>query len=219
MTARRGRALITGGSSGIGLAFARELARMGDDLVLIGRRENDLRKAAEGIVSDFGVDAVIFPGDLADPGTPDRLVEELKARDLGVSTLVNNAGFGVPGELLDVDWRRHRDTIEVMAIAPVRLAYLLAPGMIAEGKGAIVNVSSLSALLPPHAGGTLYYPVKSFLFQFSLALRAEMHPHGVRVVAVCPGFTDTGFQAAAGGTVESVSFPKFLWSMPDRALF
>ncbi|WP_108257606.1 SDR family NAD(P)-dependent oxidoreductase [Mangrovicoccus ximenensis] len=135
-------------------------------------------------------------------------------RGLQAEVLVNNAGFGVPGMLCDVPWERHRACLEVMAAAPVRLCHLLAPAMMAGGRGRIVNVSSLSALLPPHAGGTLYYPVKSFLLQFSLAFHAEMRPHGVRVSAVCPGFTETGFQAAAGGTVEKVAVPRWLWSRP-----
>ena len=121
----------------------------------------------------------------------------------------------MPGELLDIAWSRHRNCLEVMAAAPVRLVHLFAPAMMERGKGSIINVASLSALLPPHAGGTLYYPVKSFMLQFSLAMREELRPHGITVSAVCPGFTETGFQQAAGGTVESVAFPRALWSSPE----
>ena len=84
-----------------------------------------------------------------------------------------------------------------------------------QGRGAIIHVASLSALLPPHAGGTLYYPVKSFLYQFSLAMREELRPGGVHVTALCPGYTETDFQKAAGGTVESVTFPRWMWSEAD----
>jgi short-subunit dehydrogenase len=102
-----------------------------------------------------------------------------------------------------------------MATAPVQMCYLFAPSMMKEGFGRIINVSSLAALLPPHAGGTLYYPVKSFLHQFSIAFRAEMRQHQVHVTALCPGFTRTNFQEAAGGTVEKVSLPNWTWSEPD----
>ncbi|MGD9295579.1 MAG: SDR family NAD(P)-dependent oxidoreductase, partial [Roseobacter sp.] len=127
----------------------------------------------------------------------------------------NNAGFGVPGELCDIEWHRHRDTIEVMATAPVHLCHLFAPAMQQRGSGHIINVSSLSAILPPHAGGTLYYPVKAFLHKFSIAFRAEMRSSGVWVTSLCPGFTRTGFQQAAGGTVEKVTPPTWTWSDPD----
>ncbi|WP_171060606.1 SDR family oxidoreductase [Poseidonocella sp. HB161398] len=207
-------ALVTGASSGIGAGFARALAARGHDLALVARREAPLREVAGTLERAHGIRAHCLPADLARPGAPEEIAAGLAARGLAACLLVNNAGFGVPGMLCDVPWERHRATIEVMAAAPVRLCHLLAPAMMAARSGRIVNVSSLSALLPPHAGGTLYYPVKSFLLQFSLAFHAEMRPHGVHVTAVCPGFTATGFRAAAGGTVESVAVPRWLWSEP-----
>jgi short-subunit dehydrogenase len=215
-TQRRGTALITGASSGIGRAFAREFARNGFDVVLVARREGPLREAAAQITGEFGVRALPHVLDLADPAAPTTIVGLLDRGGIEVDALVNNAGFGVPGMLSDVDWQRHADCIEVMARAPTHLCYLLAPGMAARRRGWIVNVSSLTAFLPPHAGGTLYYPVKAFMLNLSLALRAEVRRHGVHVTAVCPGFTETGFQEAAGGTVESVAFPRRLWLTAER---
>ena len=211
----RGRALITGASSGIGRAFARGFARRGIDLVILARRREKLEGLATDLRDQHGIDVIVWDGDLADPETPERLLRSLEAQGAKIDVLVNNAGFGVPGELVDVEWSRHRDCLQVMASAPVRLVHLFAPAMIERRRGSIINVASLSALLPPHAGGTLYYPVKSFMMQFSLAMREELRPHGITVSAVCPGFTETGFQQAAGGTVESVAFPKALWSSPD----
>lgn len=205
-------ALITGASSGIGRAFSQEYARRGIDIVAVARKEPALRELAEKLQSEHSVEVTVLPGDLADPETPDRLFQTLAEQGKLVTHLVNNAGFGVPGLFCDVDWSRHRACLEVMSAAPVRLCHLFAPAMRKKKSGTIINVSSLSALLPPHAGGTLYYPVKSFLYQFSLALRAEMRPHNVHVTALCPGFTETNFQKAAGGTVETVAIPKWLWS-------
>ncbi len=205
-------ALITGASSGIGRAFSEEYARRGIDIVIVARKEPPLRELAERLESAHAVEVTVLSDDLADPETPDRLFQALAKQGKLVTHLVNNAGFGVPGFLCEVDWLRHRACLEVMTAAPVRLCHLFAPAMKKQKSGTIINVSSLSALLPPHAGGTLYYPVKSFLYQFSLALRAEMRSEGVHVTALCPGFTETNFQNAAGGTVESVAVPKWLWS-------
>lgn len=212
---RRKTALITGAASGIGRAFAEEYARRGCDLALLGRRVDPLQTLADRLGERHGTTVTVCPGDLADPETPQRLFDHLSGQKIGVDILVNNAGFGVPGDLCNVAWQRHRDTIEVMATAPTRLCHLFAPAMQTRKAGRIINVSSLSALLPPHAGGTLYYPVKSYLAQFSLALRAEMKASNVHVTALCPGFTRTGFQEAAGGTVESVAIPQWLWSDPQ----
>ena len=209
-------ALITGASSGIGKAFAEAFASRGYGILAVARREEQLGQLAAELSARYHIEVLTFAADLALPETPERLMEFVGKNAIRISALVNNAGFGVPGNLCDVNWQRHRDCIEVMATAPVRLCYLFGPLMAESGEGTIVNISSLSALLPPHAGGTLYYPVKSFLYQFSLAFRAEMEAAGVRVIAVCPGFTETNFQKAAGGTVESVAVPKWLWTSPGQ---
>ncbi len=210
-----GCAVITGASSGIGKALAFGFARRGTDLALVARRGALLEALAADLRDRHGVDVIVVEGDLAMPETPERLFETLRERVTMVDVLVNNAGFGVPGNLTDVEWSRHRNCLEVMTAAPVRLVHLFAPGMVERQKGSIINVASLSALLPPHAGGTLYYPVKSFMLQFSLAIREELREHGINVSAICPGFTETDFQRAAGGTVESVAFPRAFWSSAD----
>ena len=208
-------ALITGASAGIGRAFAEEYASEGVNLLIVARRNDPLQLLASQLRSKYGIDVQVWVGDLAIPGTPQSLFDYLTEQNIQVDILVNNAGFGVPGNLCEVEWDRHRETIEVMGAAPVQLCYFIAPAMQEKRSGRIINVSSLAAFVPPHAGGTLYYPLKSYLAQFSIALRAEMKPSGVHVTAVCPGFTRTGFQAAAGGTVESVTIPKWMWSEPN----
>ncbi|TMV04278.1 SDR family oxidoreductase [Ruegeria sediminis] len=209
-------ALITGASSGIGRSFAHAYAARGVNIVAVARRIGPLEALAADLSERYGVKSTVLPMDLSEAEAPQDIFDALRTAGKRVDILVNNAGFGVPGELCEVAWKRHRSCIEVMAVAPVRLAYLFAPSMFERGYGRIINVSSLSALLPPHAGGTLYYPVKSFLYQFSLAFREEMREGGVHVAAVCPGFTETNFQAAAGGTVESVSVPRWLWTSPAQ---
>lgn len=187
-----GAVLITGASAGIGRAFSHAFAQRGHDLVLMARREGPLQELADALVSAHGVSVTTIPADLSEPATPERLWQELAERQIEIGGLVNNA-VGVPDALSEVDWARHRACLEVMAVAPVHLTKLFAPTMVRRGCGMIINVTSLSAFLPPHAGGgTLYYPVKSFLLQFSLAMREELRSGGVHVTALCPGF-------AAGG--------------------
>lgn len=214
-TRRGGAVLVTGASAGLGAAFAEALAADGRDLVLTARREDRLKALAARLRAAHGVDALAVSADLAEPAAPDRIAAATRAAGVHVGGLINNAGFGVPGFLADAPWPRHRATLEAMAAAPVRLCHLFAPAMVERGAGLIVNVSSLAALVPPHAGGTLYYPVKSFLLQFSLAFGEEVRRDGVQVCAVCPGFVRTEFQQAAGGTVESVALPDFLWMSPE----
>ncbi|GGE61913.1 SDR family NAD(P)-dependent oxidoreductase [Actibacterium pelagium] len=207
--------IVTGASSGIGYAIAEALAKRAHNLVLIARREGPLADVAQKLSKDYGIKAEVIPADLSDPETPDALLQETLKRGLKIGGLVNNAGFGVPGLLSEVEWQRHRTCLEVMAVAPVHLTQLFAPEIVKSGGGMIINVSSLSAILPPHAGGTLYYPVKSFLYQFSLAMREELKPDHIHVTALCPGFTETNFQNAAGGTVESVAMPHWTWSKAE----
>jgi short-subunit dehydrogenase len=208
-------ALVTGASSGIGAAFARVFAANGFDLVLTARREGKLHALAQVLAQDFDVATHVVPADLANPQSPQQIFDQLQLMHLTVDALVNNAGYGIPGCFDESDWVRHRDYLQVMTVAPVHLAHLAAPGMVQRGYGRIVNVGSLSGLLPPHAGGTLYYPVKSFIIKFSLAHAEELRGSGVKVTALCPGFTRTNFQQASGGSVEAVTMPDFMWMDAD----
>ncbi|MBL6952153.1 MAG: SDR family oxidoreductase [Alphaproteobacteria bacterium] len=204
-------ALITGASSGIGAAFARVFASHGFDVVLTARRERRLRELARELEQAFAITTHVVTADLADPAAPEHIFDDLRARGVHVDALVNNAGYGVPGYFDQSTWQRHRDYLQVMTVAPVHLAHLAAPAMVGRGYGRIINLGSLAGLLPPHAGGTLYYPAKAFLIKFSLAHAEELRGTGVQVTALCPGFTRTNFKQASGGTVEAVSFPEFLW--------
>ena len=187
-------ALITGASSGIGEAFARALAARGDDVVLVARSAGRLEALAAELSAKNGVRAHVLPADLADPGAVDALVAELTARDVTVATLINNAGFGTHGEFASLDAARERDEVLVNVLAPVMLARALLPAMIARKSGAIVNVGSTASFQPvPYMA--VYGATKAFVLSFSEALAEEVRAHGVRVVALCPGQTDTAFFA------------------------
>jgi short-subunit dehydrogenase len=185
-------ALITGASSGIGEAFAHALAARRDDLVLVARSAGRLETLAAALSAKHGVRAHALPCDLADPNAVPALVAELSARELTVATLINNAGFGSHGEFASLDAAHERNEVLVNALAPVVLTRALLPAMIARGSGAIVNVASTAAFQPvPYMA--VYGATKAFLLSFSEALAEEVRAHGVRVVALCPGQTDTPF--------------------------
>jgi short-subunit dehydrogenase len=190
--AHRPRALITGASSGIGAAFARALAARGEDLVLVARSAARLTALAAELAAKYGILADVLPTDLADPGATDAIVAELTARDIEIGTLINNAGFGSHGEFAALDATRERDEVFVNVFAPHQLTRALLPPMVARRKGAIVNVASNAAFQAVPYMAT-YGATKAFLLSFSEALAAEVRPQGVRVLALCPGQTDTAF--------------------------
>jgi len=208
----RGRtALITGSSAGIGLAFAHEFAAHGFDVILVARREGLLRKAAEELHSRYGVRAEYVVADLARPESPERIVDEVTRRGFVIDALVNNAGYGVPGDLRGQPWQRHSDFIQVLVTAVVHLTYLVEPGMVERGYGRILNVASLAGIAPPTAGHTLYSAAKAFVMRFSQSLSLEHVNDGVQVTAVCPGFTRSEFHDVVGNRELMNGLPRMLW--------
>ena len=191
MTTERKTALITGASSGIGAAFARELAGRGYDLMLVARREDRLAALADECRKQKGVNAEVLACDLAKP----EHVETLAKRIADTSTLellINNAGFGTTGFFRDVDWVKHRDMIRVQLTAPMSLTHAALSTMIPRRKGNVINVASMAAYLAmPNA--VTYCATKMGLITFSQALAKELAGTGVRVQALCPGFTYTEF--------------------------
>ncbi len=209
----RGHALITGASSGIGAAFAREYARRGLPLILTARREDRLEDLANQLRAQ--VEVVVLAADLADPAAPARLQETIAARGLRVSHLVNNAGYGIPGRYLSSSWEVHRDFLQVMVTAVCDLTHRFLPGMEADGHGRILNIASLAGLVPASAGHTLYGASKSFLIRFSECLAEESRDKGVHATAVCPGFTYSEFHDVNGMRERVSALPKWLWLDAD----
>ena len=209
-----GHALVTGASSGIGAAIAREYANRGIPLILTARRIERL----ESLAIELGtkVDVVVLAADLADPAAPAALHAEVVARGLHVAHLVNNAGYGVPGRYLSSDWRTHADFLQVMVAAVCELTHRFLPAMEAAGHGRIVNVASLAGLVPASAGHTLYGAAKSFLIRFSESLALEVAERGVHVCALCPGFTYTEFHDVNGMRERVSKLPKLLWLDADQ---
>ena len=213
-----GTALITGASSGIGRDYARYLAARDYDLVLTARRGPRMTALAKELEKAFGVSVTVIPADMAKPDTPKKLAAEVKKRKLQIDYLVNNAGYGIPGAFHKMKWQQHGDMIQVMLTGLTELAYLFAPDMVKRGRGHIVNVASVAAWLPGSPGNTLYAPVKAYVKVLSQSLYRELKPHGVNVVAMCPGYTYTEIHDVAG-TREAVSrYPGFMWLEGPRVV-
>ncbi|MDR2876848.1 MAG: SDR family NAD(P)-dependent oxidoreductase [Chromatiales bacterium] len=179
-------ALVTGASSGIGEAIAREYAR----------REDKLQRLADELRAQVPVEVV--PADLSDSAAPAALVEEIHRRDLKVRILVNNAGYGVAGRYLANDWATHAAFLQVMIGAVSELTWRLLPDIRSSGNGRIINVASVAGLVPGADGQTLYAAVKSYLVKFSESLAVENKSHGVHGCALCPGFTQSEFHDVTG---------------------
>lgn len=193
----RATALITGASSGIGLELARLLASDGYDLVLSARAEGPLRRLAGEMTARFGVAAQPLPEDLALPGAADRLSQRVHDTGVTVEVLVNNAGFGEYGPFAARDPAEIAGLLHVNVQALTLLTRLTLPGMLARGRGRILNVASTAAFFPGPLM-TVYYASKAYVLSFSQGLAGELAGSGVTVTCLCPGPTATGFQERAG---------------------
>ncbi len=210
----KGTALITGASSGIGAAYARALAARGYGLILVARREERLRRLAEEVEERYGVRAHVLTADLTTSEGITRVVEAIRG-SASLVFLVNNAGFGTKGFFFQTDVERQEAMVRIHVIAPLRLTHAALPAMVEAGRGAIVNVASVAAFSPT-AGHATYSGVKAFLVNFSEGLHEEVEEYGVRVQALCPGYTRTEFQKASG--VPSKGIPDFLWLSPEAVV-
>ncbi len=196
-TVRKRTAFITGASSGIGAAFAERLAGQGLDLVITGRRREKLETVAAEIVTRHGVDVQVVIAELADE-TQLAMVAGRVAALPGLEVLVNNAGFGQEGGgFHEQDIAAHEAMLKVHTMATVRLTHAALPAMIANHRGSIINVSSVAGFvpLPNH---TMYSATKAFVAVFSESLAMELRGTGVRVQALCPGWTRTDFHTRQG---------------------
>jgi short-subunit dehydrogenase len=194
---KKGTALVTGASVGLGRELAQLFAADGHDVVLVARRKAELEALAARLVAERGVKAHVLPQDLADGAAPDRLAAELLRRGIEVDFLVNNAGFGALGRFAELDVGRQLDMIRVNVLALTHLTRLLVPGMIARGRGRILNLGS-TAGFQPGPGMTVYYATKAFVNSFTEALAFELRGTGVTATVSCPGATATEFGDVSG---------------------
>jgi uncharacterized protein len=190
-------ALITGASAGIGLELAKLFAADGHDLVLVARRADALEKLADSLRTKHNIAVRIWPADLADPRAPLQLHERAVAEGVAVDILVNNAGFGAIGHFHALPPERQLGIIDVNMRALTEMTYHFLPAMRERRRGRILNLGSIVGFLPgPYMA--VYYASKAYVVSFSEALAEELLGSGITVTCLCPGYTATEFQKAAG---------------------
>ncbi len=210
-SSQRLTALVTGASSGIGLAYATKLAQRGYNLILVARRRDRLEALARKLAHEYGVEAAVVTADLVTQEGIER-VSQVIAATPDLNLLVNNAGFGLSGTFANSDIDRHLEIIKLHIHAVILLTRAALPAMLSRGRGAVVNVSSLMAYYPIY-GSTSYAGTKCYLQAFTEVLHQELMGTGVRAQCLCPGFIETELQGTAD--IDKLAIPDFAWMKPE----
>ena len=200
-----GTALITGASAGLGLEFAWQLATAKHDVVLVARNEERLTRLAGQLEAAAGIRAEVLVADLSVRADVERVAERLRSAERPVGLLVNNAGLGLGQKFVTGDLAREEEALAVMVSAVLVLSHASAGAMVERGRGAILNVASIAALL---ASGT-YSAHKAWVRTFTEGLAVELKGTGVTATALCPGFVHTEFHAR--GEIDMSAYPEIAW--------
>lgn len=206
-------ALITGSTAGIGAAFARRLAADGHDLVLVARDTGRLREQATELHDRHGIEAEVLTADLADDKGIESVADRLGDRKNPVDLLVNNAGFGNKGRYLEVPMTDELRMLKVHCEAVLRLTSAAVEAMRERGRGGVVNVASTAAFVPR---GT-YGASKAWVVQFTQGAAVDLAGHGVRLMALCPGFVRTEFHQRMG-VDPNETVPRWMWLKADTVV-
>jgi short-subunit dehydrogenase len=202
--------LVTGASAGLGAEFARQLAAQHYNLVLVARRRERLEELATGLRNRYGISCRIETADLVDPAAPEALFQSLRGGNIEIDYLVNNAGIAGPGLLDERDWSKHQAFYQLMMTSVAHLCHLFIPPMQARGFGRVINVASVAGRLP-RADGCNYSSSKAYIVALSESLAVTLEGTGVKVCALCPGFTHTEFHETAGMMDMKNSLPGWMW--------
>lgn len=211
-TTSRTTALVTGASAGLGAEFARQLAAEGCHLVLVARNRSRLEEAAAELERRYGTTAEVLPADLTDDADVAAVVERLSDPERPVGILVNNAGIGLLHNFEDNPVEEEKRHLKLHAETALVLSHAALRGMLDRGEGRIINVASIAAFLPR---GT-YSAAKAWLLSFSRWANLAYRTRGIKVTAVCPGFTHTEFHDRMG--MDKSVAPKWTWLTAERVV-
>jgi hypothetical protein len=189
-------ALITGASGGIGEELAKQMAAKGYDLILVARTQSKLEDLATNLSGSFKIQVKVMALDLSSPDATKSMLRELEAQQLKVDVLVNNAAFGDYGEFVNSDPLKIEQMIYLNILSLTMLTRALLPKMLEHKWGRVMNVASTAAFMPGPLM-SVYYASKAYVLSLSEAISEELKGTGVSVTALCPGPTETGFQARA----------------------
>jgi hypothetical protein len=200
-------ALVTGATAGIGAAFADRLATEHHDLILVARDESRLAGERSRLQDRYGVQVETLPADLADDVGCAAVERRLSDPDHPVHMLVNNAGFALNSSFVEADVEDEEQLLRVHIRAVMRLTHAVLPQMLERGRGDVINVASVAGFGPAQPGAT-YSASKAWVINFSESVGAGVRDYGIRMLALCPGYTRTEFHQRAGITLP---IPNGLW--------
>ncbi len=205
-------ALITGATAGIGASFAQLLAKERYDLVLVARDIVRLEQSAKDLSAKFGVKCEVLSADLSAEAGIESVEKRVSDLVLPIDVLINNAGFAIKESFLKSKLDSEIQLLDVLARTPMRLMHSALPAMVERKNGIIINVSSVASWT---AGGT-YSAAKSYLTVLSESLHTELTGTGVKMLALCPGFTHTEFHDRA--KMKMTGLPNFLWLSAEEVV-
>lgn len=192
----RKTACITGATSGIGAAFAKRFAKQGYDLIITGRRKEKIESLSNTLSKENNINVEVIIAELSDAKQLDLLTDKIK-KMTNLEILVNNAGFAKENFFHEEDFSTHELMLKVHDLALIKLCHAVLPNMVSKGKGIIINVSSLLAFTPSPTNA-MYSASKAFVKLFTESIYLELQGTGVKVQALCPGFTRTDFHEKMG---------------------
>lgn len=210
-----GFALVTGATAGLGASFARQLAAEGRNLVLVARTGERLESVAADLRTRYGVQVEVLVADLSTDGGCTAVAARLSQPERPVDTLVNNAGIGLYRAFGTAPLADERRMLDLNVTSVLTLSHAAVQAMTARGRGEIINVSSVAGFVPRGAS-TTYAASKAWVTSFSEGLALLLKDTGVRVSAICPGFTRTEFHARAKADMSGT--PGWMWLAADRVV-
>tara|TARA_B100000575_G_scaffold83496_1_gene65723 strand:- start:2062 stop:2859 length:798 start_codon:yes stop_codon:yes gene_type:complete len=208
-------ALVTGGTSGIGLEISKDLAKRGFNIMLVARTKEKLEKTSRKLESKYSIKCDFYASDLTLINSPDEIYRYTSQKKYNIDILINNAGYALPNAFHENSMEDEEKCLRVLGTSVIALTKKYIKDMISNGGGKIMIVSSVAAFAPASSLQSLYGPVKTFMNRFSESL-SFYNKYGITSTAVCPGYTITNFHTASGVQAEMDSVPTFLKKSAKR---